>query len=105
MADAKKGSTGDNLLQLLESRLDNVVYRMGFGVTRSEGRQLVTHKAILVNGEVLNIPSYFVKPGDVISIRSKAKGQLRIQSALEIAKDREETPWLDVDTATLSGNL
>ena len=103
MADAKKGSTGDNLLQILESRLDNVVYRMGFAVTRAEARQLVSHKAIMVNGEVLNIASYLVKKGDVISIRNKAKGQLRIQAALELAKDREETPWLDIDMAAKSG--
>ncbi len=105
MADAKKGSTGDNLLQFLESRLDNVVYRMGFASTRSEARQLVSHKAILVNGETLNIPSYLVQPGDVISIRNKAKGQLRIKSALDLAKDREDTPWLEVNTSGMTGTF
>ncbi|MRT18494.1 30S ribosomal protein S4, partial [Vitellibacter sp. q18] len=77
-----KGATGENLLQLLERRLDNVVYRMGFGSTRSEARQLVSHKAILVNGKAVNIPSYQVKPGDVVSIREKSKNQLRIKGSL-----------------------
>ncbi|PIE44446.1 MAG: 30S ribosomal protein S4 [Gammaproteobacteria bacterium] len=98
-----KGATGENLLQLLERRLDNVVYRMGFGATRSEARQLVSHKAILVNDKVLNIASYQVKPGDVISIREKAKNQLRIKSALEIAANRAPIDWVDVDSAKLSG--
>ena len=105
MADAKKGSTGDNLLQILESRLDNVVYRMGFASTRSEARQLVSHKAILINGEIVNIASYIVKPGDVISIRSKARGQLRIKSALELAASREDSPWVDVDSSNFSGTF
>ncbi|PID41462.1 MAG: 30S ribosomal protein S4 [Proteobacteria bacterium] len=98
-----KGATGENLLQLLERRLDNVVYRMGFGATRSEARQLVSHKAVLVNDRVLNIASYQVKPGDVISIREKAKNQLRIKNALEIASNRASIEWVDVDNAKLSG--
>lgn len=102
-AECIKGSTGENLLRLLESRLDNVVYRMGFSVTRAEARQLVSHKSILVNGHVVNIPSYSVKPGDVISIRDKAKKQLRITAALELAHQREQTTWLEVDEKALSG--
>ena len=93
-----KGATGENLLQLLESRLDNVVYRMGFGSTRAESRQLVTHKSILVNGDIINIPSYQVSPGDVISVRSKAKEQLRIKAALELAAQRSPSEWIHVNT-------
>ena len=92
-----KGATGENLLQLLESRLDNVVYRIGFGSTRAESRQLVSHKSILVNGSVVNIPSYQVKAGDVVSLREKAKKQLRVQSALALASNRGDTEWIDVD--------
>ncbi len=84
-ADRTKGSTGDNLLSLLESRLDNAVYRMGFAATRAEARQLVSHKAILVNGKVVNIPSYHVTPGSVIAVREKAKKQLRIGAALGLS--------------------
>src|SRR5690625_1648067 len=84
-AARRKGATGENLLQLLECRLDNVVYRMGFGSTRAEARQLVSHKAILVNGQPVNVPSYQISAGDVISIRQKAKEQLRIKAALELA--------------------
>lgn len=98
-----KGATGENLLQLLESRLDNVVYRMGFGSTRSEARQLVSHKAILVNGEVVNVPSYQVRAGDVVSLREKAKKQLRVQSALALAAQRGDNEWLDVNTDKLEG--
>jgi small subunit ribosomal protein S4 len=98
-----KGATGENLLQLLESRLDNVVYRMGFGSTRSESRQLVSHKAILVNGSVVNIPSYQVKAGDVVSLREKAKKQLRVQSALALAAQRGEPEWVDVNSDKLEG--
>jgi small subunit ribosomal protein S4 len=98
-----KGATGENLLQLLESRLDNVVYRMGFGATRSEARQLVAHKAILVNGTVVNIPSYQVKAGDVISLREKAKKQLRVQSALALAAQRGEPEWIEVNSDKLEG--
>ena len=98
-----KGATGENLLQLLESRLDNVVYRMGFGSTRSEARQLVSHKAILVNGSVVNVPSYQVQAGDVISLREKAKKQLRVQSALALAAQRGEPEWIEVNNDKLEG--
>lgn len=103
LADKLKGSTGENLLRILESRLDNVVYRMGFGATRAEARQLVNHKAVLVNGKVVNIPSYLVKPNDVIEIRDKSKKQLRIVAALELAKQRAQSEWLDVDSKQLRG--
>jgi small subunit ribosomal protein S4 len=96
-----KGATGENLLQLLESRLDNVVYRIGFGATRSEARQLVAHKAILVNGQVVNIASYQVKAGDVVSLREKAKKQLRVQSAMALAAQRGEPEWIDVNVDKL----
>ncbi len=98
-----KGATGENLLQLLESRLDNVVYRIGFGSTRSESRQLVSHKAILVNGSTVNVPSYQVKAGDVISLREKAKKQLRVQSAMALAAQRGEPVWLEVSSEKLEG--
>lgn len=89
-----KGNTGENLLTLLEGRLDNVVYRMGFGATRAESRQLVSHKAIMVNGRVVNIASYQVKANDVVSIREKAKKQSRVKAALELAEQREKpTGW------------
>jgi small subunit ribosomal protein S4 len=97
-AASKKGATGENLLQLLESRLDNVVYRVGFGSTRAESRQLVSHKGILVNGSVVNVPSYQVQPGDVISVREKAKKQLRVQSALALAGQRGDVAWIDVNS-------
>ncbi|MFD1382613.1 30S ribosomal protein S4 [Rhodanobacter aciditrophus] len=96
-----KGATGENLLQLLESRLDNVVYRAGFGSTRAEARQLVGHKAILVNGESVNIASFQVKAGDVVSIREKAKKQLRVQNALELSKNRAPIHWIEVDSTKL----
>ncbi|EED30807.1 ribosomal protein S4 [gamma proteobacterium NOR5-3] len=96
-----KGATGENLLQLLESRLDNVVYRIGFGSTRSESRQLVAHKAILVNGKVVNIASYKVKAGDVVSLREKAKKQLRVQSAMALAAQRGEPEWIDINVEKL----
>ncbi|MFM2483008.1 30S ribosomal protein S4 [Celerinatantimonas sp. YJH-8] len=92
-----KGNTGENLLTLLESRLDNVVYRMGFGSTRAEARQLVSHKAILVNGHVVNVPSFQVSPEDVISVREKAKKQARVIAALEIAEQREKPSWVETD--------
>ncbi|EDQ95165.1 30S ribosomal protein S4 [Coxiella burnetii] len=104
-ADRLKGSTGDNLLKLLESRLDNVVYRMGFSATRAEARQLISHKAILVNGEVVNIPSYQVKPGDIIEVRSRAKGQLQIKGALELAQQRAPISWIEVDTKKMTGTF
>lgn len=100
-----KGATGENLLQLLEARLDNVVYRMGFGSTRAEARQLVSHKSLTVNGKTVNIPSYQVKPGDVIAIREKAKQQLRIKNALEIAGNRADISWVEVDTNKLVGTF
>ncbi len=102
-ADRRKGSTGDNLLRLLESRLDNVVYRMGFASTRTEARQLVSHKAILINDKTVNIPSYLVKPDDVISIREKSKKQLRILNALELAEQRPDFDWLTIDAKQMSG--
>ncbi len=98
-----KGNTGENLLALLEGRLDNVVYRMGFGSTRAEARQLVSHKAIIVNGKVVNIPSYKVKVDDVVGIREKAKKQARIASALEISEQREKASWVEVDSKKLEG--
>jgi len=100
-----KGATGENLLQLLEARLDNVVYRMGFGSTRAESRQLVSHKAITVNGVIVNVASYNVKAGDVVAVRERAKKQLRIQSALEISAQRAEVEWVEVDTEKKEGVL
>jgi small subunit ribosomal protein S4 len=97
------GSTGEILLQLLESRLDSVVYRMGFGITRAEARQLVGHNAILVNGSRVNIPSYQVKPGDELTIREKSRVQLRIKSALDIAEQLGFVPWVDVETKGFKG--
>ncbi len=102
-AARQRGATGENLLRLLESRLDNVVYRMGFGATRAEARQLVAHRAILVNGASVNIPSYQVSPGDVISLREKAKKQLRVQSALALASQRGEPEWMEVNSDKLEG--
>lgn len=102
-AARKKGATGENLLQLLECRLDNVVYRMGFGSTRAEARQLVSHKAIQVNGQTVNIPSFQVNPGDVVAVREKAKNQLRITSAIELAEQRGLASWLEVDTNKKEG--
>lgn len=98
-----KGSTGENLLKLLERRLDNVIYKMGFGATRAMARQLVSHRTILVNGKVVNIPSYEVSPGDVISIKDRAKQQLRIQGALALAQARPSCGWLEVDASELKG--
>jgi len=100
-----KGATGENLLQLLETRLDNVVYRMGFGSTRAEARQIVSHKAIQVNGRTVNIASYQIAPGDVVSIREGAKGQLRIQGALELSKNRSAVEWVEVDEKKLEGTF
>ncbi len=102
-AARRKGATGENLLQLLESRLDNVVYRMGFAATRAEARQLVSHKGVLVNGAVVNVPSYQVQPGDVVAVREKAKKQLRIQSAVALAAQRADIEWIDVNTDKLEG--
>ena len=100
-----KGATGENLLQLLESRLDNVVYRMGFGSTRNESRQLVSHKAIAVNGRTVNVASYQVRPGDVVSVREKAKNQARIQQALSIAANRGDVTWIDIDSKKMEGTF
>ena len=97
-AARRKGATGENLLQVLECRLDNVVYRMGFGATRAESRQLVSHKSIVVNGVVVNVASYQVKAGDVVAIREKSKNQLRIQNALTISAQRADVEWVDVNT-------
>ena len=104
-AARRKGATGENLLQLLECRLDNVVYRMGFGSTRAEARQLVSHKSILVNDSVVNVPSYQISEGDVVSIREKAKQQLRIKSALELAAQRSDIDWVSVDMSKLEGQF
>jgi len=100
-----KGNTGENLLALLEGRLDNVVYRMGFGATRAEARQMVSHKAIMVNGRVVNIASYQVKANDVVSIREKAKKQSRVKAALELAEQREKPTWLEVDAGKMEGTF
>ncbi|SIN71835.1 SSU ribosomal protein S4P [Sulfurivirga caldicuralii] len=102
-ADRRKGSTGVNLLQLLETRLDNVVYRMGFASTRAEARQLVSHKAISVNGKTVNIPSYQVQPGDVVAVREKAKNQARIAMAMDIAQQRGLPSWVEVDPKKFEG--
>jgi len=102
-AERRKGSTGVNLLTLLESRLDNVVYRMGFGSTRAEARQLVGHKGVTVNGQVVNIPSYLVKSGDVVAVREKAKKQVRVQEAFKLADSIGLPGWVQVDGAKLEG--
>ncbi|NRA41117.1 MAG: 30S ribosomal protein S4 [Pseudomonadales bacterium] len=98
-----KGATGENLLRLLEQRLDNVVYRMGFGATRSEARQLVAHKSITVNGQVVNVASFLVNEGDVVAVREKSKNQLRIKNALELSAQRAEVEWVDVDNSKMEG--
>jgi len=100
-----KGATGENLFCLLEQRLDNVVYRMGFGSTRAEARQLVSHKAVLVNGKVVNIPSYKVQAEDVIEIREKSKKQVRIQNALALAEQYGFAEWIEVDTKGMKGTF
>ena len=102
-AERRRGNTGANLLFLLESRLDNVVYRMGFGSTRAEARQLVSHKAVTVNGQVVNISSYLVKAGDAVSIRENAKKQLRVQDALKLAGSIGMPDWVQVDAAKMEG--
>jgi small subunit ribosomal protein S4 len=102
-AAGTKGSTGENLLQLLEGRLDNVVYRMGFAASRSESRQLVRHNGISINGSRLNIPSYQVQPSDVVSINEKSRSQLRIKSAVDLAQQRGISDWIDVDTKKMEG--
>ena len=102
-ADRRKGNTGANLLSLLESRLDNVVYRMGFGSTRAEARQLVSHKAVTVNGRVVNIPSYSVKAGDTLGLRENARKQLRVQDALKLAEAAGMPAWVQVDASKMEG--
>jgi small subunit ribosomal protein S4 len=102
-AERRRGNTGANLLSLLESRLDNVVYRMGFGSTRAEARQLVSHKAVTVNAQVVNIASYLVKAGDAVSIRENAKKQLRVQDALKLASGIGLPDWVQVDADKLEG--
>lgn len=102
-AAQRKGSTGENLLQMLESRLDNVVYRMGFAASRSEARQLVRHKAVSVNGQRVTIPSYQVQPNDNLAIVDKSRNQLRVQSALQVAEQRGFVDWIEVDPKKMEG--
>ena len=104
-ADRRKGATGENLLKMLESRLDNVVYRMGYGSTRAESRQLVSHKAITVNGGVVNIASFQVKADDVVAVAEKSKGQLRIQAALQLAAQRGQVDWVEVSAEKMEGTF
>lgn len=104
-AARQKGATGENLMVLLERRLDNVVYRMGFASTRAEARQLVAHKGILVNDQVVNIPSYLIKAGDVVSIRQKAKSQGRVQAAIALSEQRASCDWLTVDLSSFKGTF
>ncbi|MDP1997406.1 MAG: 30S ribosomal protein S4 [Gallionella sp.] len=102
-ADKQRGITGENLLQNLESRLDNVSYRMGFGASRSEARQVVRHNGLLVNGKRVNIPSYQVRPGDVVEVTEKSKVQLRIKAAIEAAEQRGFPEWIEMDTKAFKG--
>ncbi|MCH9675359.1 MAG: 30S ribosomal protein S4 [Gammaproteobacteria bacterium] len=102
-AAQQKGATGENLMRMLEQRLDNVVYRMGFGATRAEARQLVSHKAILVNGQIVNIASFLVSPADVISVRERAKKQARIVETLELTEQYGFPDWVDVDSKKMEG--
>ncbi len=102
-ASRLKGSTGENLLQLLEARLDNVVYRIGFGSTRAEARQLVSHKSILVNGNIVNIPSYMVKPSDVVSVREKSRKQARIAESISLAEQIGIPDWIDANHGKFEG--
>lgn len=104
-ASRLKGSTGENLLQLLEARLDNVVYRIGFGSTRAEARQLVSHKAIMVNGKVVNIPSYVVKPTEVVSVREKSRKQARITESISLAEQTGIPDWIDVNHSKFEGTF
>ena len=104
-AERRKGNTGANLLFLLESRLDNVVYRMGFGSTRAEARQLVSHQAIMVNGKTVDIASYLVKPGDVVALREKAKKQLRVTESVKLATSIGLPDWVQVDATKLEGTF
>lgn len=103
-ASTKKGNTGDNLMQLLETRLDNVVYRMGFAVTRPSARQLVSHRGVTVNGQVVNLPSYQVRPGDAIALTERGQRQLRVQEALTLSQEMDLSPhWVEVDAKKFSG--
>ena len=104
-AARRKGSTGENLLQILECRLDNVVYRMGFGSTRNEARQLISHRTILVNDQSVNIPSFQVKPSDKVTIREKSRKQLRIQDALGVAEQYGFPDWVEVDPKSMEGTF
>ena len=105
-ASTQKGNTGESLLKILETRLDNIVYRMGFAVTRAQARQLVSHKAIMVNGKPVNLPSYAVKAGDEIAITERARKQLRIKEAVELASQMDLVPgWLEVDQNKMAGTL
>lgn len=98
-----KGNTGENLLQLLESRLDNIVYRLGFGSTRNEARQLISHKSILVNNRIVNIASYLVSANDIISIKNKSKNQVRIKASLSLLENREKPLWLEINSIKMIG--
>jgi small subunit ribosomal protein S4 len=103
-AAQQKGATGENLLRLLEARLDNVVFRMGFAVTRAQARQMVSHKAISVNGKTVNIPSYQVKPEDVVAVREKAKNQLRVKEAITLSQELDLVPaWVEVEAKKMEG--
>jgi len=102
-AEQQRGITGENLLQILESRLDNVAYRMGFGASRGEARQTVRHNGVLVNGKRVNIPSYQIHPGDVVEVAEKAKAQLRVKAALQAAEQRGFPEWVEVDSKALKG--
>ena len=103
-AAGQKGATGENLLRLLESRLDNVVYRMGFAVTRAQARQMVSHKSIHVNGSQVNIPSYQVKPGDIVSIAEKAKNQLRVKESITLSQEMDLVAvWMEVSNEKMEG--
>ena len=104
-AARRSGATGTNLLQLLEGRLDNVVYRMGFGSTRAEARQVVSHRQITVNGQSVNVPSYQVQAGDVVAVREKSKTQLRIKHALDLAAQRAPVEWIEVDASKMEGTF
>jgi small subunit ribosomal protein S4 len=102
----QKGNTGENLLRILESRLDNVVYRMGFAVTRAQARQLVSHKGVMVNGKGVNLPGYQVRPGDEIQIAERAKDQMRIQESLKVSEDHDTVPgWIQVESKKLTGTF
>jgi small subunit ribosomal protein S4 len=105
LAERQRGVTGENLLRLLERRLDNVAYRMGFGATRAEARQLVRHNHILINGRRVNVPSYLIKPGDVVSIREKSRKIRRIQEAMETIERRGTPAWLEVDPKEFQGTI